>query len=1173
MSEANAAPELEILLLGPPEIRRNGKPLEIKRRLLRTLLYYLACQSAPVGRGELIVLFWPETNEETARRNLRETLSKLRAQLPDPELIRTENDRVCLDWDRVRADVREYQGHLNQIGRILRVKSSAPFPESIFQTMLKAARLWRGSRFFAGGRLPQSLEYNNWFEEYSQQMELSRQHLLERLGEHFVNLGDNQTAILWFRKAVENDPLNQELHYQILDCLSVIGQRSEALAYCNYLNALFTREQVEPSFLLRKLCEKIHSNAEMPLPTRRPPWAVSLSLQVPFVGRERELDLLRRIYQRGGGVLLRAEPGGGKSRLAHETYQLLEPPPRVFIAVCRPMESAMPYQALVDMLRQFVTLQDWQQFDPSVYAPLFGLLPELERIHPENGLSRNLGEVSKVSIYEALYHVLDRLCAQQRLYWVFDDAQWSDEPSLGFLLYLLERNFFEGRGLLIISTRFEQSNDYLRAFLRDPHFREVLTQLDLPSLTEDEVTQIARYVLGSEPPEGLGAALLRAVGGNPLFILESLRAMLDSPQQPGEKILPLPVSLQKIYREKQRQLSPDTQAVLHAAAILGDPIRPEQLEAVTSLEPAQVTTALEELEQAGILKAGSEFLPGVIYGFCHEKIREAILRDLSAARRRLLHLRVAKALDSASGPVNPALTSVVAGHYEAAGEMLTAFRYWVKAGAYACSLYSFAEASLAYEHAENLLQYIEYQLTDQDFYDLYVPWALLAYDHAMLPQAYTLYLRLSQTGLRRNSPLLLGAGLSGTAFIHGDQGNFEHGLNNIKNAIPYLEQAGNVRELIEAHNRRNILLVRTMQYRQALTNAEALFQKYNQQKLDPQAQAALFHTQIELSLLRLYAGFPAEAVEFAALTLNALQQGGRMADAVWARVSLSYALFYNGQFKQALAHASVGCQAALTMKNWWLAAWFNVVRGRANLAMGNLDAAWKALEEALDICERSRIGELLPEVHCALGDLYRLLNMLDAAVGVYQAALDSGFPGKATLDARYRLGALLASRGEAERGFSLIEETITQARQAGLRLIELPANFTRGLLLFSSRKDERQGLEIMESAAAEANRCGLATINESLILVKAQQALQNGETEKARQLGARLLSAARSLPNPWIGVWACQLLSRALGQGEDPTENLTRIKEFLHILDDGCKEAALRPYWEALQTSIYQQLM
>src|SRR5512146_2425305 len=112
-----ASSELRILLLGTPAVYAGDQPLQIQRRLLRWMLFFLASQNEMVGRADLILMFWPDEAEEDTRRHLRETLSKLRAQLPDPNLILTEQDRVGLDFQRVYSDVQEFQTLSSQTAR------------------------------------------------------------------------------------------------------------------------------------------------------------------------------------------------------------------------------------------------------------------------------------------------------------------------------------------------------------------------------------------------------------------------------------------------------------------------------------------------------------------------------------------------------------------------------------------------------------------------------------------------------------------------------------------------------------------------------------------------------------------------------------------------------------------------------------------------------------------------------------------------------------------------------------------------------------------------------------------------------------------------------------------------------------------------------------------------
>ncbi len=100
----NNAP-LQILLLGPPEMRWQGLPFSIPRKTPRTLLFYLASRGSMISRSELLPLFWPEEPDPVARLRLRETLNKLKKGLPQDDLLMSRND---LDQPGFRKNLRGF---------------------------------------------------------------------------------------------------------------------------------------------------------------------------------------------------------------------------------------------------------------------------------------------------------------------------------------------------------------------------------------------------------------------------------------------------------------------------------------------------------------------------------------------------------------------------------------------------------------------------------------------------------------------------------------------------------------------------------------------------------------------------------------------------------------------------------------------------------------------------------------------------------------------------------------------------------------------------------------------------------------------------------------------------------------------------------------------------------
>jgi len=102
---------LKIQLLGPVEIKFDDKPLKIRRRIERAILYFLATEHKPVSRTKLIDLLWPDGEQTDPRASLRTALSRLRRELPDPDMITTELDQVGLNLDRCEIDIEAFEKH------------------------------------------------------------------------------------------------------------------------------------------------------------------------------------------------------------------------------------------------------------------------------------------------------------------------------------------------------------------------------------------------------------------------------------------------------------------------------------------------------------------------------------------------------------------------------------------------------------------------------------------------------------------------------------------------------------------------------------------------------------------------------------------------------------------------------------------------------------------------------------------------------------------------------------------------------------------------------------------------------------------------------------------------------------------------------------------------------
>jgi len=642
-------PVLRVFLLGPPAIFWGEASLPVPRRVQRALLFYLAARPVPVPRSELLVLFWPDEDETSARRHLREALSKLRASLPAADLLRKDQDLVWLDADRVYCDLVEFQRLNHQLGRVpWQLPLHTPLPEAVYQVLLKAVHLWRSPRFLDGVNLPNSQALDDWVIETGQQVELICERMAERLAGHAAAAGDGEQALHWLRIALAIEEFNEDLHLRVLNLLAEIGRRAEAIKYYANLQDLYLRElKTVPSEAIQAAYQRICREATLNGSGGRPGWPAALGMQVPFAGRTHVLSELKRAARRGGLVVISGEAGAGKSRLVRELFLSLEPAPRLLLAPARPLENSLPFQPLVDLLRHSVTIDDWQKLPAVWVGQLSQLLPELHVLRPDvPPPGPGAAGSGRAAVFEAVRQLLLLIVQNQGLLVFLDNAQWADEATLAAVAYLVERIGLEQKVLLLLAYRPEETCPDLAALLDSYRGSPAFRQVALEPLGEAEIFDLTRSALGQTPPPDLVRRLAQDTGGNPLFLLETLRAILDLSLEADlgrvASAVPLAGSLHALARGRLKNLGPEARQVLLVAAVLGNEFDPWIIQRASRLEAEVVVQALEELERVHLVRSvGGEQK----FAFIHGKLREALLMELSPARRQLYRQRVDQALD------------------------------------------------------------------------------------------------------------------------------------------------------------------------------------------------------------------------------------------------------------------------------------------------------------------------------------------------------------------------------------------------------------------------------------------------------------------------------------------------------------------------------------------------
>ncbi len=318
--------DLDIHLLGPWQVRRQGEPLTgFRHDKVRALLAYLVVEAdRPHRRESLATLLWPDQPERTALHNLRQTLSLLRQALGDEtatslldvttktvELRLTAGMRVdVVDFGRL---VRECSRHAH------RRQETCPACQARLQ---EAARLYRGE-FLAGLSISDSVEFEEW--RLFTQEALHRQALetFDHLVAYHTRRAEYPLAVAYLRRELVLVPWREEAHRDLMRLLAMSGERSAALAqYQTCRKALAQELGVEPAPETRALFDSIRAGRPLEASQRRlSPSAPLPHLQsplTPLIGREAELARLTELaLDPATRLLTLVGPGGvGKSRLA-----------------------------------------------------------------------------------------------------------------------------------------------------------------------------------------------------------------------------------------------------------------------------------------------------------------------------------------------------------------------------------------------------------------------------------------------------------------------------------------------------------------------------------------------------------------------------------------------------------------------------------------------------------------------------------------------------------------------------------------------------------------------------------------------------------------------------------------------------------------------------------------
>ena len=678
---------MRINLFGNLRISFGGSSIDsVNTNRLRCLLAYLILHGdAPQPREGLAFALWPGSSESQARTNLRQLLHHLKRALPiECNLLETTHLTVRWKHDGTCAiDIVDFQTAIAEAARA-RIENDRARE---IQVLTAAAQLYEDDL------LPGL--YDDWLVPLREEYRKRISEVLQRLAGLFEEQKEYKVAIPYAERLVAIDPLGESHHQLLIRLHAANHDRSSALrAYHQCMRVLRRDMGVEPGPATVELFEQIlkaepHSvSRERPLGSLEPKQISTLHKVRALIGRTQEWRHLTSAWeaavQEGPRVaLIMGEPGIGKTRLADELYEAcLRQGHATARSRCYAGQGQVAYAPVAEWLRSDAIRARWNSLTAEQAFELARLVPDIRKQDPKiealgaNQPSPITETWQRLRFYESMTAAFGRSRKPLLLY--LDDMQWCDPDTFEWLTSLLTSPA-AARVLLLGTVRAEETGREHPFTLFITWLRQQALVLEIPlePLNEGETADLARLESAKPVASEKLSEVVRATRGNPLFIVESIRAGLQSTR------------VHAVIAARLGQLKPASYELAGLASVIGRPFSFELLQNAMDWDEASVSQALDELWRRRIIESrgASE------YDFTHDQLREVACQELTLVRRRYFHRRIARALTEVYETEVESWEGQIATHFDQAGMAEEAIGHYRRAAAYAHERYADTEAA------------------------------------------------------------------------------------------------------------------------------------------------------------------------------------------------------------------------------------------------------------------------------------------------------------------------------------------------------------------------------------------------------------------------------------------------------------------------------------------------
>jgi class 3 adenylate cyclase/tetratricopeptide (TPR) repeat protein len=741
-------------------------------------------------------------------------------------------------------------------------------------------------------------------------------------------------------------------------------------------------------------------------------WLASTTRELtPFVGREQEIALLLAAIARvrggqGGVITVVGEPGAGKSRLVHEFLRSESLRDIALLtAGAATYGRNAPYLLVTSLLRAHFEIGDrdspeaiakkLRQTLTSVDESLLKVLPVLHGLL-DLDVDRGWRELDLMQrrrrIIDAIETLLRALSRDRPALVVLEDLQWIDAETQAIMDELMER-VVSARILFLVTHRPEYSNPWIGS--------DFCHTASLLPLSDESTRTMLGHLLGDALAlEQVKRLLVGRTGGNPLFIEESVRSLVETGAlsgRPGDYLptedsreISVPPTVKAVLATRIDRLKPDSRSVLDVASTIGRRVPVALLREVTNLPEDRLRLYLNELQAADFLYE-AQAPPDQEYAFKHALTRDVAYESLLLDARRTLHAQIAAKIELLHAERLDEQIDNLAEHTFQAELWPVAVKHLLRACIRAVSRSAPRAAVALFERG------------------------LIALDH------------LPEGAARAKAGVDLRLVALNALIPLGDHAPI---VRHLTDAESLAQSLGDNRRLGLVYSQLTVAFWMSGEHGRALKAGEQALAAANalgHQQSQIGARFALGMVHHALGNLDLSIAIQRELLTDFAPEMDKERFGWVGYPGVLIRTFLAGALVETGNFDEAAAHLDTGCQIADELGHAYSRAMIYAIVGQLLMERGQLDKAAELLDRMLALCREEEVWAMYPVIAARLIAVYARSGRTAEAIAILDHARQ---PSVYRKGATYTWLYLFLAAGEAYLGAGRLEDARAYADRA-----------------------------------------------------------------------------------------------------------------------------------------------